>query len=314
MEFIVNWIDWSFWDEPWFPAAVYTIAIALSLVAALVLASRSKIGTSLTEALRKAPLLWIGSVVATFGAIGSLRSDSDWSRVAAIVAGALLVLMHFLGPRLQSIKYRDLELLMSEAEKAQLEGNEERSAELLRLLIDRLATREQSPSSGSGNTASTQRTSRPAWRTKRDIADTRIMAASDYEQWALRQITDLLPVEASIEFSARMNKPYDADVRYNGRHLAVDIRLGINFPFQEYARRLLGDFALLPESERPDAYILVVNTEPTSNDLDRLTRVLQNAKSSAVIAVCAVPAPPSTRTAQIDNLRLTLSRLLGFEA
>jgi hypothetical protein len=301
----VQWPDWSFWDEPWVPAVVYGLVLLGILLIALKFIAPPL--ARLFAPLDRAPLLWIGAIVAIVGAFGAARGRDELALLAAILGGVALMALYYLGPRLRSLKWREFEVLLAEAQRARSEGNDERFDELSRIVLERIAT---SPPTGAaahgGESGEQSPASTPSERNS--------MAAryQDYEDWVLQQIAEILPAEASIIHAPTDGRPYDADVRYRDRTVAIDIRLGTKFPPSEYLRRMLGDFALRPPADRPNAYLLIVNSPPTTRALDRLTKAINPADLPVVLLIVSLPAPPNTRQADIEELKLALSGVLNF--
>lgn len=304
-----RWTDWSPWNEPWVPSIVYAAAIGIVTIVAVTFVLTKTPVRVVRNALYAAPMLWVGAAVALLGATGALWSGNDWSRVAAVVAGTVLVLAHVVGPRVQSVKYRDVEILLAEANKAEIEGNEERSQELMALLLKLLS--EQTPLASDPPTRS-KRSKAHADATER-IQATRQFSALEYEAWVREEILALLPNSATVLTAAR--GPYDYEVRYNDRLVLVDVRLGLRFPVQDYVRRVLGDYVVRPDADKPSAHLLVVNAQPAQKDLKRFEHEFAHVASSGLlIAIAAAPGPTADSDGDIADLKLALLTLLNVEA
>lgn len=304
--------DWSFWDEAWFPTAVYATLLLFILIAVAraVLGSTTK--NALT-ALNKDPLLTIGGGVALVGAIGSIWSNEGAPQMAAIVGGLALMVISFVGPRVESVKYRDLEILLAKAERARDQGDEETSQKLYEATLDLLTS-----ARGPGTSGSAPRISR--FRLRGDVdrwsdftsgqsaSPSPQTRALEYEHFVAKQLARVLPEDAVFSFPR--DRPYDILITRGSRRAAVDVRLGANFRARDFVERLFGDYSLQEPDVRPTYYMLVVNEDPSSSSLEALMRQIASYELPVVLTALGLPMVDENEP-DLGELEMAIGPLLG---
>lgn len=306
--------DWSFWDEDWFPTAVYATALACLLLGIGYLI----FGATANRAIRfltEDPVVTIGGLVALIGVVGTLKSSDGAPQLAAIVGGLALVVIRFVGPRIESVKYRDLEILLAKAEEAKAQGDEETSRQLYQSMLDLISPTD---ATGTGDAASSAKPS-SRLRVKGDIdrwfetldRGRKVASSGDraleYEHFVAQQLSKILPKDATFAFPK--DRPYDILITRGSHRAAVDVRLGANFRAREFAERIFGDYSLQDTGTRPSFYLLIVDEEPDSARLDALMREVSSYKIPTLLTALGLPMREG-EDPDLDELATALAPLL----